>query len=101
MYYFFAHQTIVIDPESKTIKMSHINKVGSTSATINFDQIKDLNLVEINKNNYDIKISLKNNQDFLLFAFGDYCPKDRTTISQELELIKKAISYDNNFFILK
>ncbi len=78
--------------------MSQTNKLFSTDVSINFDNIKQLNLIEIGKNQYDIQITLKNNQEFLLFAFGDYCSKDKETISEQLELIKQAISYNNNFF---
>lgn len=98
MYYFFSHQTIIVDPESKTITISQNNKLFGSSVSINFEQIKTLNLTEINKKHYDIEITLKNNQVFLLFAFGDYCKKDKKTINQQLELIKQATSYNNNFF---
>ncbi len=98
MYYFFGQQIITIDPENKTITMEQTNKIGSTTATIDFDKIKHLSLAEIEKNHYDIQITLKNNQVFFLFAFGDYCPKDKENISKQLEIIKQAISYNNNFF---
>ncbi len=98
MYIFFSHQLIVINPKERTITISQTNKLSKTSTSIDFDQIRTLNLIEINKKHYDIQITLKNNQVFLLFAFGDYCKKDKQTITKQLEIIQQATTYNNNFF---
>lgn len=98
MYIFFSHQLIVINPKERKITISQTNKLSKTSTSIDFEQIRTLNLIEINKKHYDIQITLKNNQVFLLFSFGDYCKKDKQTITKQLEIIQQATTYNNNFF---
>ncbi len=95
-----SKQTIVFDNIKNTLTLSHKNFFSDLSHTINFQDIKNMEVIHLEYlKNYDIEITLKNGTQFCLFLNGFYGQTSKKKMEERLHLIDKFIYPKNANFI--
>ncbi len=98
LYINIAKQTIEINSDLQSLTIFQQNLKTTAKVVIPFSKIENMNVVEKENDEYDIEVFLTDKKKFCLFSYGEYCKKDKATVTSQHILIEKLIFPKNESF---